>query len=70
MIGKEKCGEGKEPFLIMKHIGGVRTCKCLSATGTGSFDNLTKQQDILMNSEVYMAMLSAQIQTNAPKLIA
>ena len=45
---------------------------CLAANGTGSLgfiDNVTVDRSSRMNSEVYRAVLSAQIQSNAAKLI-
>ena len=57
----------------VKHGGGsVMAWACMAANGTGSLvfiDDVTIDKNIRMNSEVLRAIVSAQIQSNASKLI-
>ena len=57
----------------VKHGGGsAMVWACMAANGTGSvvfIDDVTADKSSRMNSEVFRAILSAQIQPNASKLI-
>src|SRR4029434_10164871 len=57
----------------VKHGGGsVTAWACMAANGTGSLvfiDDVTADKSSRMNSEVFRAILSAQIQPNASELI-
>ena len=63
----------KHTTLSVKHGGGsVAAWTCMAANGTGSlvfFDDVTADRSSRMNSEVYRVILSAQIQSNAARLI-
>ena len=48
------------------------SCACMAASGTASLvfiDDVTADRSSSINSEVYRAIISAQIQPNAAKLI-
>ena len=70
-------GEGKKwskaTTSSVKHGGGsVMAWTCMAANGTESLvfiDDVTADRSSRMNSEVYRALLSAQIQPNVAKLI-
>lgn len=57
----------------VKHGGGsVLVWACMATSGTGSFifiDDMTHDDSIKMNSEVYRNILPANLQRNASKLI-
>ena len=71
---KEKEGTAHDPQPPHHRSDMVETVSwtCVAANGTGSLviiDDVTAGRNNRMNSEVYRALLSTQIQPNAAKLI-
>ncbi len=78
MTGRKKYGEGLEQLMIqsIQHYlwtwWSVMAWACMASSGTGLLvfiDDVTEDRSSRINSEVYKAILSAQIQPNAAKLI-
>ena len=79
MMGREEDGEGKEQLMIQSHHiifqawwRHSMALACMAANGTGSLvfvDDVTADNSSRIHSEVYRAILSAQIQPNPSKLI-
>ncbi len=76
MMGRERCGGGRERHDLkqitahVNHEGSVMAWACTAASGTGSrvfTDDVTADRR-RTNSDVYMAVPSAQIQTNTAEL--
>ena len=70
---KERTHDPQQTASVVKHGGGsVMAWACMAASGTESLvfiDDVTADRSSRVNSEVYRAILSAQIQSYAAKLI-
>lgn len=72
MLGREECGGGKELLMIRSILPHLMAWACMAASEIGSLsftNDVTADRSSRMNSQVYRAILSAQIQLNASKLI-